>query len=105
MFVRVWLRDPPACRRKKETGGRRQSAAALGDIAEYGAFERWPSAAPPDRPTRQAVAKHLAVLSRAGLVEGQRQGREVHYTVRPERLDEAAQAMATAAARWDRRLS
>lgn len=55
--------------------------------------------------TRQAVAKHLAVLSRAGLVEGQRQGREVHYTVRPGRLGEAAQAMAAAAARWDRRLS
>lgn len=55
--------------------------------------------------TRQAVAKHLAVLSRAGLVEGHRQGREIRYTVRPGRLDEAAKAMATAAARWDRRLN
>ncbi len=54
--------------------------------------------------TRQAVAKHLAVLSRVGLVEERRQGREVRYTVRPGRLDEAARAMATAAARWDRRL-
>ena len=35
--------------------------------------------------TRQAVAKHLAVLARAGLVEGRRHGREVHYTVRPDR--------------------
>ena len=33
--------------------------------------------------TRQAVAKHLAVLDRAGLVEGRRQGREVRYVVRP----------------------
>ena len=55
--------------------------------------------------TRQAVAKHLAVLSRAGLVEGRREGREVRYTVRPGRLDEAARAMATAATRWDRRLN
>jgi DNA-binding transcriptional ArsR family regulator len=61
--------------------------------------------------TRQAVAKHLAVLARAGLVEARRHGREVHYTVRAERLDEAAQvmaraarAMAAAAARWDQRL-
>jgi DNA-binding transcriptional ArsR family regulator len=61
--------------------------------------------------TRQAVAKHLAVLARAGLVDARRHGREVHYSVRAERLDEAAQvmaraaqAMADAAARWDRRL-
>ncbi|MBV9379971.1 MAG: helix-turn-helix transcriptional regulator [Streptosporangiaceae bacterium] len=54
--------------------------------------------------TRQAVAKHLAVLTRAGLVEGHRQGREVHYSVRPERLNAAAQAMADVAARWDVRL-
>jgi DNA-binding transcriptional ArsR family regulator len=54
--------------------------------------------------SRQAVAKHLAVLARAGLVEARRQGREVRYTIRPERLDAAAQAMAAAAARWDSRL-
>ena len=29
--------------------------------------------------TRQAVAKHLAALSEAGLVEGRRQGRETLY--------------------------
>lgn len=54
--------------------------------------------------TRQAVAKHLTVLTRAGLVEGHRQGREIHYSVRPERLSVAARAMADAAANWDRRL-
>jgi DNA-binding transcriptional ArsR family regulator len=54
--------------------------------------------------TRQAVAKHLTVLTRAGLVEAHRQGREVRYSVRLERLDAAAQAMAAAAAQWDRRL-
>jgi ArsR family transcriptional regulator, cadmium/lead-responsive transcriptional repressor len=32
--------------------------------------------------TRQAVAKHLAVLDRAGLVDSRRNGREVLYTVR-----------------------
>lgn len=54
--------------------------------------------------TRQAVAKHLAVLNRVGLVAGRRRGREVRYAVRPERLDDAAQAMARVAEQWDRRL-
>jgi DNA-binding transcriptional ArsR family regulator len=54
--------------------------------------------------TRQAVAKHLAVLDRAGLVESRRSGREVRYSVRPDHLDVAARAMAKVAARWDARL-
>jgi DNA-binding transcriptional ArsR family regulator len=54
--------------------------------------------------TRQAVAKQLAVLDRAGLVKGRRQGREVRYAVRPERLDAAARSMAQVAAEWDARL-
>jgi DNA-binding transcriptional ArsR family regulator len=54
--------------------------------------------------TRQAVAKQLAVLDRAGLVEGRRRGREVRYAVRPERLDVAARSMAEVAAEWDARL-
>jgi DNA-binding transcriptional ArsR family regulator len=55
--------------------------------------------------TRQAVAKHLVVLNRVGLVEGRRHGREVRYAVQPERLDAAGEAMARVAARWDRRLA
>jgi ArsR family transcriptional regulator, cadmium/lead-responsive transcriptional repressor len=54
--------------------------------------------------TRQAVAKHLIVLNRVGLVAGVRHGREVRYAVQPERLDDAAAAMALLAAKWDRRL-
>jgi ArsR family transcriptional regulator, cadmium/lead-responsive transcriptional repressor len=54
--------------------------------------------------TRQAVAKHLAVLDRAGLVDRSRQGREVRYSVRPEHLDAAVRAMSRVAARWDARL-
>jgi len=45
------------------------------------------------------------VLDRAGLVDGRRRGREVRYTIRPERLDLAAEAMARVAAQWDRRLA
>jgi DNA-binding MarR family transcriptional regulator len=54
--------------------------------------------------TRQAVAKHLAVLERAGLIESHRHGREVRYVVCAEGLTAATQAMARAAARWDKRL-
>jgi DNA-binding transcriptional ArsR family regulator len=55
--------------------------------------------------TRQAVAKHLAVLDRAGLVRGARRGREVRYAVRPERLDATASWLAGLAAEWDARLA
>jgi DNA-binding transcriptional ArsR family regulator len=55
--------------------------------------------------SRQAIVKHLAVLDRAGLVRGRRQGREVRYAVRPERLDATAAWMAGLAAEWDERLA
>lgn len=54
--------------------------------------------------TRQAVAKHLAVLEQTGLVTRQREGREVRFRVVPGRLDEAAHAMTQQAHQWDRRL-
>jgi ArsR family transcriptional regulator, cadmium/lead-responsive transcriptional repressor len=55
--------------------------------------------------TRQAVVKHLAVLDRAGLVTARRQGREVRYAVRAERLDEARRRLAEVAAGWEARLT
>lgn len=55
--------------------------------------------------TRQAVAKHIAVLSRVGLVAGRRSGREVRYAVMPAQLDAASEAIAAVAAQWDRRLA
>jgi DNA-binding transcriptional ArsR family regulator len=55
--------------------------------------------------SRQAVVKHLAVLDRAGLVHGLRRGREVRYSVRPERLDATARWLASLAAEWDARLA
>jgi ArsR family transcriptional regulator, cadmium/lead-responsive transcriptional repressor len=55
--------------------------------------------------TRQAVAKHLAVLDRAGLVESRRRGREVRYAVKPVGLDAATRSLADVAAAWDQRLA
>jgi DNA-binding transcriptional ArsR family regulator len=54
--------------------------------------------------TRQAVVKHLATLSGAGLLVAERQGREVRYRIRPEAMVETATWLATVGARWDRRL-
>jgi DNA-binding transcriptional ArsR family regulator len=55
--------------------------------------------------TRQAIAKHLAVLADAGLVEPVRVGREVRYRALGSRLDETARALDAIGAEWDRRLS
>jgi DNA-binding transcriptional ArsR family regulator len=51
------------------------------------------------------VIKHLAVLDRAGLVTSRRAGREVLFTVLPERLGAAAADLAAVAQAWDRRLA
>jgi DNA-binding transcriptional ArsR family regulator len=54
--------------------------------------------------SRVAVIKHLAVLDRAGLVESRRRGREVRYTVRPEKLTATARQLSAIAGEWDARL-
>lgn len=55
--------------------------------------------------TRQAIAKHLAVLQGAGLVEPVRVGREVQYRVLGSQLSETARLLDTIGAEWDRRLA
>jgi DNA-binding transcriptional ArsR family regulator len=55
--------------------------------------------------TRQAVAKHLAALNEAGLVESRRQGRETRYELTPGPLGAAMEWMAGVGAQWDRRLA
>jgi DNA-binding transcriptional ArsR family regulator len=55
--------------------------------------------------TRQAVAKHLAALERAGLVAPRREGRETRYRLTPEPLHDAVAWMADVGARWDRSLA
>jgi DNA-binding transcriptional ArsR family regulator len=55
--------------------------------------------------SRQAIVKHLAVLDRAQLVQGHKQGREMRYTVRPEPLGATARWMSAVATQWDARLS
>jgi DNA-binding transcriptional ArsR family regulator len=54
--------------------------------------------------TRQAVAKHLSALRGAELVRVTRIGRETHYKLRPQPLDEAAHWIQMVSADWDDRL-
>ena len=55
--------------------------------------------------TRQAIVKHLIVLSRAGLVTGQRAGLEVRYALAPEPLDGVSEWIDEIGSRWDERLA
>jgi ArsR family transcriptional regulator, cadmium/lead-responsive transcriptional repressor len=55
--------------------------------------------------SRQAVAKHFAALSEAGLVESRREGRETLYELTPQPLAGALDWMADVGGTWDRRLA
>ena len=54
--------------------------------------------------SRQAVAKHLAVLQDAGLVQAQRAGRERRFSPTPAPLGDAISWMASVGGEWDERL-
>jgi DNA-binding transcriptional ArsR family regulator len=51
--------------------------------------------------TRQAITKHLHVLADAGLVRGDREGRENIWTLEGRRLDEARRQLETMSKQWD----
>ncbi|WP_296603695.1 helix-turn-helix domain-containing protein [Nocardioides sp.] len=55
--------------------------------------------------TRQAVAKHLGVLDRVGLVHGTPSGRERRYDVDAAQLARAVAQLASVGAAWDARLA
>jgi DNA-binding transcriptional ArsR family regulator len=55
--------------------------------------------------SRQAVAKHLATLGRAGLVSESHHGREHRFELDPRPLADAATWLTTVGAEWDRRLA
>ncbi|QLQ37289.1 ArsR/SmtB family transcription factor [Micromonospora robiginosa] len=54
--------------------------------------------------SRQAVAKHLGVLDRVGLVRGDPAGRERRYRVDDAQLARAAAQLASVGSAWDARL-
>ncbi|TCC30491.1 ArsR/SmtB family transcription factor [Kribbella sindirgiensis] len=55
--------------------------------------------------TRQAIAKHLAVLHEVGLVETVQAGREVRYRVIGTELSAMARRLDAIGTEWDRRLA
>jgi DNA-binding transcriptional ArsR family regulator len=55
--------------------------------------------------SRQAVAKHLATLGRAGLVSQSRQGRESRFQVETRPLADAAAWLTAVGGEWDARLA
>jgi len=55
--------------------------------------------------TRQAVAKHLGVLDRVGLVHATPFGREKRYEVDDEQFGRAVDQLAAVGAAWDARLN
>jgi DNA-binding transcriptional ArsR family regulator len=54
--------------------------------------------------SRQAIAKHLDVLSGAGLARGSRRGRERVWELEPARLAEARAYLDRISAQWDEAL-
>ena len=55
--------------------------------------------------TRQAIAKHLAVLQEVGLVEPVQVGREIRYRVVGTELEATARRLDAIGTEWDRRLA
>lgn len=77
--------------------------AVLRDVAERGPLTATELAR--DLPvTRQAVAKHLAVLGEAGLVAPTRHGRETRFSATLAPLADTSRWLAQTGAAWDRRL-
>ena len=55
--------------------------------------------------SRQAIVKHLEVLAAAGLVESERQGREVVHRALGGRLSDVARRLERIGQAWDQRLA
>ena len=83
--------------------------AALGDPTRLGLVVRLSSGGPESIArlsqgvdvSRQAVTKHLQVLSDAGLVRGFRRGRQHIWELEPDRLDDARDYLDRIDAQWD----
>ncbi len=54
--------------------------------------------------SRQAVVQHLEILTQAGLVTGDRRGRERWFEVRTEGVTDTARWLHERAAEWEQRL-
>src|SRR5258708_33264407 len=82
--------------------------AALGDATRLRVLTRLSSGGPgsiarlsaKSQVSRQAITKHLEVLSQAGLVRSRRRGRERIWELEPERLSDAHQYLIQIERQW-----
>jgi DNA-binding transcriptional ArsR family regulator len=88
--------------------------AALGDPTRLALLQRLSDGGPKsismlsDRfraMTRQGVRKRLHVLAAAGIIEGQRQGREHVWALNTARLAEGRRCLEVIAGEWDQALA
>ena len=87
--------------------------AALGDPTRLALLQRLSKGGPASisalagkfETTRQGVTKHLHVLAAAGLIEGERRGREHVWAINAQRLSEAQRHLDSIARGWDDALS
>lgn len=87
--------------------------AALGDPTRLALLQRLAKDGPAsisiladDFPvSRQGVTKHLQVLAAAGIIEGERRGREHVWTINPDRLTDAERHLHAIGRGWDSALS
>jgi DNA-binding transcriptional ArsR family regulator len=83
--------------------------AALGDETRFRLLVRLSTGGPGSiaslrarsRVTRQAITKHLVVLSEAGLVRSSRRGRERIWELEPRRFADAHQYLDQISKQWD----
>lgn len=83
--------------------------AALGDETRFRLLVRLSTRGPgsiaslhaKSRVSRQAITKHLVVLSEAGLVRSSRQGRERIWELEPRRFADAHQYLDQISRQWD----
>jgi DNA-binding transcriptional ArsR family regulator len=83
--------------------------AALGDATRLALLERLSKGGPASisvladdfDTTRQGVTKHLQVLAAAGIIDGERRGREHIWAINPQRLADAQRHLQLIARGWD----
>ena len=83
--------------------------AALGDPTRMALVQRLSRGGPASisvlaenfQTSRQGITKHLQVLADAGIIAGERRGREHVWTINPARLAEAQRHLDVIARGWD----
>ena len=102
----------PKQRIERTVAGAALVFAALGDPTRLALLHRLSKGGPASisvlaenfQATRQGVTKHLNVLAAAGIIDGERRGREHVWTINPRRLAEAQRHIDIIARGWDEAL-